>query len=115
MNPPELPDPTATVPTRTTTEPAPPTRRGAVCNPRFRPRRLRRAGENPDAIRLGHGVEGACELACTIRDQELDWSCAPLVVHKKLRAACVVHIAAGIGGDAGQVDAAVPCSMTIRA
>jgi hypothetical protein len=33
---------------------------------------LRWAGENPDAFRLEHGVEGACELACTIPDQELD-------------------------------------------
>jgi hypothetical protein len=28
--------------------------------------RLRRAGENPDAFRREHGVEGANELACMI-------------------------------------------------
>jgi hypothetical protein len=34
--------------------------------------RLRLAGENPDAFRGEHGVEGAGALACTIPDQELD-------------------------------------------
>src|ERR1039457_3067983 len=34
--------------------------------------RPRWAGENPDAVRLEHGVEGAGELACAISDQELD-------------------------------------------
>src|ERR1019366_1355085 len=37
-----------------------------------RSRRLRRAGENPDAVRSEYGVEGAGELACAIPDQELD-------------------------------------------
>jgi hypothetical protein len=41
---------------------------------RVRPGRLRRAGENPDAFRLEHGVEGAGELAGAIPDQELDRS-----------------------------------------
>jgi hypothetical protein len=39
---------------------------------RVRSRSLRRAGENPDGLRLEHGVEGAGELAGTIPDQELD-------------------------------------------
>jgi hypothetical protein len=39
---------------------------------RVRPRRLRWAGENPDAVRLEYGVEGVGELACAIPDQELD-------------------------------------------
>jgi len=39
---------------------------------RVRSRRLRWAGENPDAFRDEHGVERASELACTIPDQELD-------------------------------------------
>ena len=47
-------------------------RRGAVCNPRFRSGRLRRAGENPDAFRGKNGVEGAGELARAVPDQELD-------------------------------------------
>src|SRR6266702_5819287 len=34
--------------------------------------RSRRAGENSDARRREHGVEGAGELACAIPDQELD-------------------------------------------
>jgi hypothetical protein len=33
---------------------------------------LWRAGENPDALRREHGIEGVGELACTIPDQELD-------------------------------------------
>src|ERR1035438_8891263 len=36
--------------------------------------RLRRAGENPDAVRLEYGVEGAGELAGAIPDQKLDRS-----------------------------------------
>ncbi len=36
-----------------------------------RPRRLRWASENPDAVRRDHGVEGTGELACSIPDQEL--------------------------------------------
>ena len=36
--------------------------------------RLRRAGQNPDAFRREHRVEGAGELARTIPDQELDRS-----------------------------------------
>src|ERR1019366_1591569 len=39
---------------------------------RVRSGRLRRAGENPDALRLEHGVEGPGELAGAIPDQELD-------------------------------------------
>jgi hypothetical protein len=33
---------------------------------------LRRAGQNPDACRGEHGIEGAGELAGTVPDQELD-------------------------------------------
>ena len=36
-----------------------------------RSRRLRWAGENPDGVRLEHGVEAAGELACAIPDLEL--------------------------------------------
>jgi hypothetical protein len=35
-------------------------------------RRLRWAGENPDAVRGEHRVEGVSELACTIPDHELE-------------------------------------------
>src|SRR6266566_2342949 len=41
---------------------------------RVRSRCLRWAGENPDAFRREHGVEGAGELAGAIPDQELDRS-----------------------------------------
>ena len=43
--PPEMSDPTATVSTRTTTQHPASTRRGAVCNPRFHPRRLERGAQ----------------------------------------------------------------------
>jgi hypothetical protein len=39
---------------------------------RVRSGRLRWAGENPGAVCLEHGVEGAGELAGAIPDQELD-------------------------------------------
>jgi len=39
---------------------------------RVRSGRLRRAGENPDAFRFEHGVEGVSELAGAIPDHELD-------------------------------------------
>jgi hypothetical protein len=42
------------------------------CADRVRFRRSRWAGENPDACRCEHGVEGAGELAVAIPDQELD-------------------------------------------
>jgi hypothetical protein len=45
--------------------------------------RLRRAGKNPDAFRRELSVEGRCELACTIPDQELDWSRALAGVHQE--------------------------------
>ncbi|SRR6266851_6281708 len=60
-----------------------------------RPGCLRRAGENPDAIRLEHGVEGIGELTRSIPDQELDGSRALAEAIRKLRAACVVHAPSG--------------------
>ena len=39
---------------------------------RVRSGRLRRAGQNPDALGDEYGVERAGELACVIPDQELD-------------------------------------------
>jgi hypothetical protein len=41
---------------------------------RVRSRRLWWAGENPDAFRREHGVEGIGELAGAVPDQEPDWS-----------------------------------------
>jgi hypothetical protein len=71
MNPPELSDPTATVSTTTTTtHPAPPTRRGAVCNPRFRPRRPDRRLDHPRAVPGEDVVECGGELAVPIANEE---------------------------------------------
>ena len=73
---------------------------------RVRSGRLRRAGENPDAFRGKHGVEGAGELACAVPDQELDRSRAMAEVHQEVtRRLCCPH-AIRVGGNAGQVDAA---------
>jgi hypothetical protein len=46
--------------------------------------RLRRAAENPGALRSEHGVEGLSELPCTIPDQELDSNCALAQVHQEI-------------------------------
>ena len=72
---------------------------------RVRPRGLRWAGENPDAIRREHGVERAGELACAIPDQELDGSRALAQVHQEVTRRLRRPRAVGMGGDAGQVNA----------
>jgi hypothetical protein len=64
------------------------------------------AGENPDAHGREHGVEGAGELACTIPDQELGWSRALAEVHQEVTRRLRRSRAVGVGGDAGQVNAA---------
>ncbi len=73
---------------------------------RVRSGRLRRAGQDPDALGGEHGVERAGELACAVPDQELDGGRAPSEVHQDvprcLRCPCAVRA----GGDAGQVNAA---------
>ena len=46
--------------------------------------RLRRASENPDAVRREHSIEGVSELACTIPDKELDRSRALTEVHQEI-------------------------------
>src|SRR6266568_1285626 len=65
-------DPTATVSTKTTTEHPASTRRGAVCNPRFHPRRLDGGAHDPGAGGLEDGVERGSEVRSTIADQEPD-------------------------------------------
>ena len=61
---------------------------------RVRSRRLRRAGENPDACRE-HGVEGAGELACAIPDQELDRGRELPGVDQEIAGCCVVQAPSG--------------------
>src|SRR5450755_1330865 len=73
---------------------------------RVRSRRLRWAGENPDAFGLEHGVEGAGELACAIPDQELDRSGAVPEVRQEVARRLGRPRAVRIRGDAGQVNAA---------
>jgi hypothetical protein len=46
--------------------------------------RLRRAAENPGALRGKHSAEGLSELPCTIPDQELDSNCALAQVHQEI-------------------------------
>jgi hypothetical protein len=73
---------------------------------RVRSRRLRWAGENPDAFRLEHGVEGAGELACAIPNQELDRSRAVPEVHQEVARRLGRPRAVRIRSDAGQVNVA---------
>jgi hypothetical protein len=68
--------------------------------------RLWRAGENPDAIRQEHGVEGIGELARSIPDQELDQSRALAEVHQEAAGCLCRPRAVRIRGDAGQVNPA---------
>ena len=84
MNPPELSDPTATVPTRTTTQHPSSTRRGAVCNPRFRPRA---PGRDLHRLDTGAGqdrVEGCGELPGPVADQEPEVRGAVTEVHQQI-------------------------------
>src|ERR1035441_7055350 len=73
---------------------------------RVRSGRLRRVGENPDAFRLEHGVEGAGELAGAVPEQELDGSSALPEVHQKVARRLGRPRAVRIRGEAGQVNAA---------
>jgi hypothetical protein len=59
-------DPAATVSISTTAEHSASTRRGAVCNPRFRARRLDRRRDEPHADRGEHGVERRSELGVAV-------------------------------------------------
>jgi hypothetical protein len=68
--------------------------------------RLRRAGENPDARSREHGVEGPGELAGAIPDQELDRGRALAEIHQEITRRLRRPRAVGVGGDAGQVNAA---------
>ncbi len=73
---------------------------------RVRSGRLRRAGENPDAFRLEHRVEGAGKLAGAIPDQEPDRSRALPEAHQKVARRLSRPRAVRIRGEAGQVNAA---------
>ena len=64
------------------------------------------AGQNPDAFRLEHGVERIGELACAVPDQELDCSGALAEVHQDVAGCLCRPRAAGMRGDAGEMDAA---------
>jgi hypothetical protein len=68
--------------------------------------RLRRAGEDSDAIRLEHGVEGIGELARSIPDQELDGRCALAEVRQEVTGCLCRPGAVRVRGDAGQVNPA---------
>jgi hypothetical protein len=62
--------------------------------------------EGTDGVRLEHGVEGAGELACAIPDQELGGSRSLIEVHQEAAGCLGRPGAVGVGGDAGQVNAA---------
>src|ERR1035437_9710554 len=64
-------------------------------------RRLRLAGENPDARSREHGVEGPGELAGPIPEQELDRGRALAEVHQEVAGRLCRPRAVRIRGDAG--------------
>jgi hypothetical protein len=68
--------------------------------------RLRRAEQDPDALRGEHGIEGTDELARAVPDQELDTSHAPAHFHQEVTRRLRRPGAVRIGGDAGQVSPA---------
>ena len=76
---------------------------------------LRWAGENPDAFRGEHGVEGASELAYAIPDQELDRGRELAGVHQGAAGCLGRPRAVRIRGDVGEVNTAGACSMMINA
>jgi hypothetical protein len=84
-------DPTATFSTRTTTQHPASTRRGAVCNPRFRARAPRRDFHGLDADASQERVEGHGELPGSVADQEPEVRGAIAEIIKRLRICCVVH------------------------
>jgi hypothetical protein len=73
---------------------------------RVRPRSLRRAGQDPDALRGEHGIERAVELARAVPDQELDRGRTTSEVHQQVAGCLRRPRAVRASGDAGQVDAA---------
>jgi hypothetical protein len=64
------------------------------------------AGENPDAVRGEHCVEGIGELGCAVPDQQPDWSRACAEVDQEVARCLRRPCAVGVRGDAGQVGAA---------
>ena len=73
---------------------------------RVRPWGLRRAGQDPDALRGEHGIERAGELARPVPDQELDRGRALAQVHQEVAGCLRGPRAVGVRGDAGQVSPA---------
>ena len=73
---------------------------------RVHPWSLRRAGQDPDALRGEHGVERAGELARPVPDQELDRSCSLAQVHQEVAGCLRGPRAVRVRGDSGQVGTA---------
>jgi len=73
---------------------------------RVRSRSVRRAGHDPGTHRGEHGIERAGELARTVPDHELDRGRALAQVHQQDAGGLRGPRAAGVGGDAGQVNPA---------
>ena len=82
---------------------------------RVRPRRLRWAGHNPDALRREHGIEGGGELARAILIRNLTEALSWPRSIRKLRAACAVHAPSRFAVMPARWTRRAPCSMTIKA
>jgi len=92
-------------------------RRGAddLFADRVRSGRLRRAGQDPDALGGEHGVEGAVNWPARslIRNLTEAPRCPRSI--RKLRAACVARAPSGCAVMPARWTRRVPCSVTIRA
>src|SRR6266851_3002871 len=101
-----MPDPTATVSTKTTTEHPASTRRGAVCNPRFR---ARASGRDLHGFDAGVGqdcVERLGELPGPVADQEPEAGGAITQIHQEVADLLHGPGTARVGGDSEDVHVA---------
>ena len=73
---------------------------------RVRPGCLRRAAEDPDALRGEHRIKGAGELASPVPDQELDRGRAVAEIHQEVASCLRSPRAIGVRGDASQMGTA---------
>src|SRR5438552_14561304 len=96
-------DPTATVSTSTTTQHPASTRRGAVCNPRFRSRAPRRDFHDRDTSPGQDRVERCGELTGAVPDQEPEAGSAIVEVHQQVADLLGGPWPVRVRGDAGDV------------
>src|SRR5947209_14308177 len=72
---------------------------------RVRPGRPQRRAQNAHTLAGEHGIENAGELAIAVPDQKPELGCTVAEVHQKVTCLLSHPGAAGVGGDAEEVDA----------